>query len=41
MFILKTNLFKKFSNIMGVKNFNGGAKYEKMINFNLEQFFYI
>ena len=24
---------------MGVENFNGGTKYEKTINFNLEQFF--
>ena len=26
---------------MGVVNFNGGAKYEKTTNFNLEQFCFI
>ena len=41
MFILEKNFFSKNHHIMNVENFNGGAKYEKMTNFNLEQFFYI
>ena len=38
MFILKKIFFKKPPHIMGVENFNGGAKYEKT-NFNLEKKF--
>ena len=37
MFILKKIFFYK-THIMDVENFNRGAKYEKTINFNLEQF---
>ena len=40
MFILKTNLFFNYLHIMGVVNFNGGAKYEKTTNFNLQQFYF-
>ena len=29
MFVLKKFFFKKTPHIMGVENFNGGAKYEK------------
>ena len=42
MFILKKKFFfKKTPHIMGVENFNGGAKYKKTTNFNFEQLFYI
>ena len=40
MIVQKKFFFKK-AHIMGVENFNGGAKYEKITNLNLEQFFYI
>ena len=31
----------KKNNIIGIENFNGGAKYEKTTNFNLEEFYFI
>ena len=41
MFIIEKIFFKKPPHIMGVENFNEGAKYEKTTNFNLEQFYFI
>ena len=41
MIILKKVFFSKKKHIMGVENFNGGVKYEKTTNFNLEQFYFI
>ena len=41
MFILKKIFIKQKTHIMSVENFNGGAKYEKTTNFNLEQFYFI
>ena len=32
---------KKISHIVGVENLNGGAKYKKTTNFNIEHFFFI
>ena len=37
----KKCFFRKKNHIMGVENFNGGAKYEKTTNFNLEQLYSI
>ena len=39
MFILKKNF--STPHIMGIENFNGGAKYEKTRNSSLEQFHFI
>ena len=36
---MNKHIYTKKNHIMGVKNFNGSAKYEKITNFNLEQFF--
>ena len=41
MFILKKIFFQPPPHIMGVENFNGGAKYEKTRNSSLEQFHFI
>ena len=41
MFIVKKNFFKQTPHIMGIENFNGGAKCKKTTNFNLEQFYFI
>ena len=38
-FYTKKNFFSKNPHIVGVKNFNGVAKYDKTTNFNLEHFF--
>ena len=35
----KKNFFPKTSHIIGVENFNVGAKYKKMKNFYLQHFF--